>query len=663
MAKQSINVGTTANDKKGDSLRAAFQKVNANFTELYEAVGLADTGQDTALTFLGSTIGTDDSSSIVIDRSTTVTSNLSVGGDLLPQTANGGDLGSSTLPWRSLYVSNNTIYIGGTAVGIDANGQLTVSGSQVNAPSSTLVNGAYTVSLGSNGNLNAPGIVSAAGLRTSETKIALGSNAGQTSQGPLSVAIGYGAGAATQGLSSVAVGNLAGANTQGGLAVAVGNSAGQLNQGYEAVAVGFTTGLQDQGTWSVAIGSYAGAFSQGEDAIAIGRFAGQTNQPDNTIILNATGTEVNGVAAQTNSFYVAPIRNIGGTSGVLQYNAATKEVSYSSDITSESNINIEINLADSTLRRWQFGEDGNLTFPDGTNYSGSTITLPQTTNGIPNKVSWNFSDIAVGSTTTSLEWNLLSTTFSDFLIGTSSAATPFYFNFDGSGQTLGTIDNGGTFGGGKVIFGSTAGNNAGDANAIELKATNGDVYLTSTESVKITVDAADSSARVWTFDPSGNLNVPGGIVAALDEDLVINTSFTSMGSPPGPTSTAFTFGANGTLTVPNQILGTDDLTLRAADNYTTSIEAGVGGSIEIGYQGDPPANIYIGTATAGYTTSVKIQSDRLRISVDVPTSSKGQSGDVAGLVAFSSTHIYYCTASYDGTTDIWKRVALTGGAW
>ena len=36
------------------------------------------------------------------------------------------------------------------------------------------------------------------------------------------------------------------------------------------------------------------------------------------------------------------------------------------DITSEGNINIEINLSDSTLRRWQFGEDGLLTFPDGT---------------------------------------------------------------------------------------------------------------------------------------------------------------------------------------------------------------------------------------------------------------------------------------------------------
>jgi hypothetical protein len=132
MAKKIIRVGDTANDKKGDSLRSAFIKVNENFTELYEAVGLAAAAdQDTTLTFLGSTISTDDSSGIVIDRVTTVSSNLNVGGDIVPQNANGGDLGSSTLPWRSLYVSNNTIYIGGTAVGVDANGNLTTGGTVV----------------------------------------------------------------------------------------------------------------------------------------------------------------------------------------------------------------------------------------------------------------------------------------------------------------------------------------------------------------------------------------------------------------------------------------------------------------------------------------------------------------------------------------------------
>ena len=37
MAKQIISIGTAANDKNGDPLRTAFTKVNANFTELYNA--------------------------------------------------------------------------------------------------------------------------------------------------------------------------------------------------------------------------------------------------------------------------------------------------------------------------------------------------------------------------------------------------------------------------------------------------------------------------------------------------------------------------------------------------------------------------------------------------------------------------------------------------
>ena len=46
MTKQVINVGTTANDKKGDSLRAAFQKVNTNFTELYATTYIPTTDSD-----------------------------------------------------------------------------------------------------------------------------------------------------------------------------------------------------------------------------------------------------------------------------------------------------------------------------------------------------------------------------------------------------------------------------------------------------------------------------------------------------------------------------------------------------------------------------------------------------------------------------------------
>ena len=43
MAKQTINVGGSANDGSGDSLRDAAQKINSNFTELYNTSGLDNT--------------------------------------------------------------------------------------------------------------------------------------------------------------------------------------------------------------------------------------------------------------------------------------------------------------------------------------------------------------------------------------------------------------------------------------------------------------------------------------------------------------------------------------------------------------------------------------------------------------------------------------------
>jgi hypothetical protein len=35
MAQQEINTGASANDRTGDSLRTAFNKINENFAELY----------------------------------------------------------------------------------------------------------------------------------------------------------------------------------------------------------------------------------------------------------------------------------------------------------------------------------------------------------------------------------------------------------------------------------------------------------------------------------------------------------------------------------------------------------------------------------------------------------------------------------------------------
>jgi hypothetical protein len=49
--------------------------------------------------------------------------------------------------------------------------------------------------------------------------------------------------------------------------------------------------------------------------------------------------------------------------------------------------------------------------------------------------------------------------------------------------------------------------------------------------------------------------------------------------------------------------------------------------------------------------------------VAAPTSSIGQDGDLAGMIATDTAYIYRCVANFDGTTNIWARVALTLETW
>lgn len=46
-----------------------------------------------------------------------------------------------------------------------------------------------------------------------------------------------------------------------------------------------------------------------------------------------------------------------------------------------------------------------------------------------------------------------------------------------------------------------------------------------------------------------------------------------------------------------------------------------------------------------------------RYRATVPSSSQGAAGDLAGMYASDASYFYYCTADYDGSTDIWYRVS------
>ena len=56
MAKQTINIGTNQDDGTGDLLRVAFNKVNENFTEIYNELGGASLS---SLNFNSNVISTD----------------------------------------------------------------------------------------------------------------------------------------------------------------------------------------------------------------------------------------------------------------------------------------------------------------------------------------------------------------------------------------------------------------------------------------------------------------------------------------------------------------------------------------------------------------------------------------------------------------------------
>jgi hypothetical protein len=178
---------------------------------------------------------------------------------------------------------------------------------------------------------------SAGGTSQGNSSVALGHNAGATGQGTFAVAVGRNAGQNTQGGGTVAVGVSAGGETQGNNAIAIGSSAGFTGQGTYAVGVGIGAGQTNQGVDAVAVGNSAGSFAQGIAAVAIGTLAGRTSQGNNSIIINATGANLDQTTA--NTFTVAPVRNdVANIGQVVFYNTTSKEITYGNVISVAGNV-------------------------------------------------------------------------------------------------------------------------------------------------------------------------------------------------------------------------------------------------------------------------------------------------------------------------------------
>jgi len=250
--------------------------------------------------------------------------------------------------------ASHSIAIGSNAA-TNTQGNLSIA-IGVNAASNT--QGNSSIAIGVNAASNSQGFGA----------IAIGNSAGKTQQANGAISIGIGTGANNQGYTAIAIGQFAGENQQGNYSLGIGDSSGRQNQGSNSVAIGYQASQNNQGNLSVALGAYAGMGSnalghnqanytiaigaqaaestngdqeigaiaigyqaarafQRQYSIAIGYQAGANIVATNSIILNATGTNVNSNVA--NSFIVKPIRN--ATSGnILYYDANLGEITYGS---------------------------------------------------------------------------------------------------------------------------------------------------------------------------------------------------------------------------------------------------------------------------------------------------------------------------------------------
>jgi hypothetical protein len=66
---------------------------------------------------------------------------------------------------------------------------------------------------------------------------------------------------------------------------------------------------------------------------------------------------------------------------------------------------------------------------------------------------------------------------------------------------------------------------------------------------------------------------------------------------------------------------------------------------------------------AGSAAAANVELGTIILKKAAPTSSTGSAGDITGMIAADSNYLYYCTGNHNGTTNIWKRVALSSDTW
>ena len=546
MAKQTINIGTNQDDGTGDLLRAAFTKVNENFTEIYNEIGGASLSN---ISISGSTISTDTSDSdLIIDPNGTgaiqLNGNTTVTGTL-------GVTGATTLS-STLGVTGISTLAAANATDVTASGTLGVTG------------------------ISTLGVINASGIATFSNNV---------------------------------------------------NVAGLLN----------ATGNVDLGD------------SSADTVTVTGRF-------DSSLVPSVDATNNLGSASlRWATFYGTDIDvsgnvTIGGN--ITIGDSDTDSINIVADLTG--------NLIPDTTATYNVGSASKV----WSNVYATTVTA-----NLTGDVTGDITSVGT-STFTTADINggtIDSATIGATLPSTGKFTSLVVDNLSIDGATVQTTA-------GELYLAGAAGINASGNIITNLAAP----VSSSDATTKAYVDASQFSLRVVddtstlnvinkneTFKIAGGTNVTTSITGdVLTINGAANQDLASVTTAGATTINGITVGSvdtDGIRIIDNNITSTrsnDDLVLLASGTGLVDIVPNVRVLRTNNIIGDATLTMYA-------TNDLFIQSlsGRLSLIGSVPGTSVGVSGDQAGMVAFDSSYIYYCTASYDSSSNIWKRVAWSGDTW
>jgi hypothetical protein len=155
------------------------------------------------------------------------------------------------------------------------------------------------------------------------------------------------------------------------------------------------------------------------------------------------------------------------------------------------------------------------------------------------------------------------------------------------------------------------------------------------------------------------------INSSIFGNLIPGTSY-SLGSSSNPwnqthITTANLTTVNSTTITTSSLTATTGITGNITGNLITSSDIRIlnGAFVSRVNTATLSANRQVNFPNRNGTIVVTTTSGRMAGPTSAPPSSSvGAAGDTAGDIAFSNSHIYYCTANFDGSTVIWKRAEL-----